>query len=81
LLCEHLPAVASRIRRSLKPKKVILVTEIPQAVVQDILALDLGCPVVLNEGRAFAFDSSAQGGAGDPETARFRAIVDSKGTR
>ena len=53
LLCEHLPSVVSRIRRSLKPRRVILITEVPPAVVQDILSMNLRCPVVLDEGRPF----------------------------
>lgn len=60
LLADRLPAVASRIRRSLKPKRVMLVTEGLLSVVQNILALDLGCPVVLNDGRPFEFGSSAK---------------------
>jgi hypothetical protein len=77
LLREHLPAVASRIRRSLKPRRVILVTEVPEQVVQDILALDLGCPVLLNDGRPFGFSVSSE----DEEIARFRAALESKSTR
>ncbi len=61
LLREHLPAVAARIRRSLKPKRVILVTEVTEQVVQDILSLDLGCPVVLDEGKPFGMSASAEG--------------------
>jgi hypothetical protein len=61
LLAERLAAVASRIRRSLKPKRVILVTEPLGPVVQNILALDLGCPVVLNNGKPFAFGESGNG--------------------
>ena len=61
LLGEHLPSVVSRIRRSLKPKRVILVTEVPPGVVQDILSMDLGCPVVLDEGRPFRFSPSNEG--------------------
>src|SRR3989442_6698709 len=68
LLRDHLPAVASRIRRSLKPKRVMLVTEVPQPVVQDILALDLGCLVVLDEGKPFRFSSSVKGAS----SSRFR---------
>jgi hypothetical protein len=52
LLEGRLPAVASRIRRSLKPKRVILVTEALETVMQNIVALDLGCPVVLARGTA-----------------------------
>lgn len=73
----HLPAVASRIRRSLKPKRVILVTEIPQEVMQDILALDLGCEVILNGGRPFALTPSAR----EEEIVRFRAVLNSRATR
>ena len=61
LLCEHLPSVASRIRRSLKPRRVILITEVPQAVVQDILSMNLGCPVFLDEGRPFRLSPSTEG--------------------
>lgn len=77
LLRKHLPAVASRIRRSLKPKWVILVTEMPPALVQDILALDLGCEVVLNEGKPFALTPSVKEG----EIARFRAALDRRAIR
>ena len=61
LLTEHLPSVASRIRRSLKPRRVILVTEVPPGVVQDILSMNLGCPVVLDDGRPFRFSPSTEG--------------------
>jgi len=71
LLRKHLPLVASRIRRSLKPKRVILVTEMPPEVVQDILALDLGCEVMLNEGKPFALAPEAK----EAEIARFRAAL------
>jgi hypothetical protein len=77
LLREHLPSVASRIRRSLKPKRVILVTEMPQLLVHDMLSMDLGCPGVLNDGRPFVFGSTATNG----ETSKFRAVLDSKATR
>lgn len=77
LMCEHLPAVASRIRRSLKPKRVMLVTEMPQEIVQDILALDLGCEVILNEGKPFALAPSVKEG----EISRFRAVLDSRTIR
>ena len=77
LMREHLPAVASRIRRSLKPKRVMLVTEMPQEVVQDILALDLGCEVALNDGKPFVLTPSVK----EAEIARFRAVLDSRATR
>lgn len=71
LLRKHLPAVASRIRRSLKPKRVTLVTEMPQELVQDILSLDLGCPVVLDDGTPFCLPSSTEGTG----LSRFRELL------
>ncbi len=76
LLREHLPAVASRIRRSLKPKRVILVAEMPQLLVQNMLSMDLGCPVVLNDGKPFALGSTAT----DGEISKFRAVLGSMGS-
>ena len=77
LLRKHLPAVASRVRRSLKPKCVMLVTEMPEDVVQDIVALDLGCEVILNDGKPFALAPSVK----ESEIARFRAVLDSRTIR
>ena len=71
LLCEHLPSVVSRIRRSLKPRRVILVTEVPPSVVQDILSMNLGCPVVLDQGRPFRFSPSTEGAG----FSRFQEIL------
>jgi hypothetical protein len=61
LLRAHLPSVASRIRRSLKPRRVALVTEVPSAVVAEIVSMNLGCPVVLDDGRPFRFTPSTGG--------------------
>ena len=77
LLREHLRAVASRIRRSLKPRRVILVTEMPLEVVQDFLALDLGCEVLLNDGKPFALTPIVK----DEEVSRFRAVLDGRAMR
>ena len=77
LLRKHLPAVASRVRRSLKPKRVMLVTEMPEDVVQDIVALDLGCEVILNDGKPFALAPLVKQG----EIVRFRAVLDSRTIR
>ncbi len=63
LLTERLPVVASRIRRSIKPKHVMLVTELSESVVEDILALDLGRPVIVDHGKPFALDSASKDGA------------------
>src|SRR5258708_7436966 len=58
-LKERLAAVAIRIRRSLKPKRVMAVTEDLTPIVEDILALDLGCPVMLDHGKPFRLESGA----------------------
>jgi hypothetical protein len=68
---EHLPSVASRIRRSLKPKRVMLVTEVQETILEDVLALDLGCPVVLDEGKPFTFSSLAK----EASFSRFRELL------
>ena len=56
-LKKRLAAVATRIRRSLKPKRVMAVTEELAAVLDDILAVDLGCPVLLDHGKPFLLES------------------------
>lgn len=71
VLREHLPAVASRIRRSLKPKRVILVTEVPDQVVQDMLSLNLGCPMILDDGKPFQFSPSGE----ETTFSRFRELL------
>jgi hypothetical protein len=59
VLKARLAAVATRIRRSLKPKRVMAVTEALALVVEDILKLDLGCPVLLDRGKPFRLVNSA----------------------
>jgi len=59
LLMKRLQPVATRIRRSLKPKRVMAITEELTPVVRDVLALDLGCPVVLDHGKPFRLESGA----------------------
>lgn len=57
LLKKQLPAVSTRIRRSLKPKRVTAITACLSGVVKDILALDLGgCPVLLDGEKPFSLD-------------------------
>ncbi len=65
LLAKRLQIVATRIRRSLKPKRVMAVTEELAPVVQHIVALDLGCPVVLDYGKPFRLDGSGGERAGE----------------
>jgi hypothetical protein len=39
----------------------MLVTEVPPTVVEDILSMNLGCPVVLDKGRPFRLSPSTEG--------------------
>jgi hypothetical protein len=63
LLAGRLPAVMARIRRSLKPKKVILVSRSLDPVAARLKEADLGCPVLLDGSVPFALDSSDNLGA------------------
>jgi hypothetical protein len=59
LLTHRLQPMATRIRRSLKPKRVVLISLALGPVLEKILALELGCPVVLDNGKLFEFDGPA----------------------
>ena len=72
----RLAAVATRIRRSLKPKRVMAVTEELTPVLDDILALDLGCPVLLDHGKPFQLGSRA----GENGVARLREALATAGS-
>ena len=64
LLKKRLPVVATRIRRSLKPKRVTAITANLLPVVKDVLALDLGgCPVLLDGDKPFRLDLDREGNA------------------
>jgi len=56
----RLPAVATRVRRSLKPKRVMAITEVLTPLVEDIVRLDLGCPVLLDRGKPFRLGNFAE---------------------
>ncbi len=58
-LMEHrLTAVAVRIRRSLKPKRVVLISRALETILERFRSLQLGCPLVLDDGKPFALDGS-----------------------
>jgi len=69
LLEQRLPVVAIRIRRSLKPKRVVLMSRVLETLVDKIALLQLGCPLVLDEGRPFALDG------GQTAQMRMRAAI------
>jgi hypothetical protein len=56
LLVQRLPAVATRIRRSLKPKRMVLISRALEPLVEKIAGLQLGCPLVLDDGKPFDLD-------------------------
>jgi hypothetical protein len=70
-LRERLPAVATRVRRSLKPKRVIVVTEALAPVVEDVLMLNLGCPVLSDNGKPFRLGNYP----GEIDAERFREVL------
>ena len=59
VIAQRLPAVAVRIRRSLKPKRVALISQALAPVLEEIQTSKLGCPVVLDLGKPFRFDGPA----------------------
>jgi hypothetical protein len=61
LLANRLLPMATRIRRSLKPKRVVPISRALGPILEKILALELGCPVVLDNGKPFEFDDLAPG--------------------
>jgi len=58
LMERRLAAVAVRIRRSLKPKRVVLISRALETILEKFVALELGCPLVLDDGKPFALDGS-----------------------
>lgn len=64
----QLTATLKRIRRSLKPKRVMAITEALAPVVEDVLMLDLGSPLLSDSGKPFRLVNSA----GENCVERFR---------
>ena len=58
LFQKRLPQVVTRIRRSLKPKRVVLISEALAPLVARFSKVDLGCPLILDDGKPFALDSA-----------------------
>jgi hypothetical protein len=76
VLKKRVAALATRIRRSLKPKRVMAITEELAVVLDDIVAVDLGCPVLLDHGKPFLLESRA----GENGAARLRAALAAEGS-
>jgi hypothetical protein len=58
LLAKRAPAVAARIRRSLRPKRVAFVSQRMEDLAKQWTAADLGCALVLDGGKPYALDGS-----------------------
>ena len=54
----RLPNLFTKIRRSLKPKRIVFVSGLLTPLVPKFAAAQLGCELVLDEGHAFALDRS-----------------------
>jgi hypothetical protein len=63
LLMKRAPVVAARIRRSLKPKRVVLISEKLDALANQGPPGDLGCQMVLEQGKPFGLDGANPGRA------------------
>jgi hypothetical protein len=58
MLAHRVAGVATRVRRSLKPKRVVLISELLGPLSSRLSSSEFGCPVIQHEGRPFALDSS-----------------------
>lgn len=63
LLAKRFSQVLTRIRRSLKPKRVVLISELLAPLAATLSNAELGCPVILDNGKPFGLDSSDFSGA------------------
>jgi hypothetical protein len=52
-LSRHLSRAIARIRRSLRPKRVVLISELPASIAASLSNAELGCPVVMDDGKPF----------------------------
>jgi hypothetical protein len=58
LLERRASQVLTRIRRSLKPKRVVLISELLAPLVGRFSSTEMSCPVLLHSGKPFGLDSS-----------------------
>lgn len=72
LLAQRASAVAGRIRRSLKPKRVVLLDAATESLVTKWSSGELGCPVLLNEGKPY----DLRGADARHNVARLRAALE-----
>jgi hypothetical protein len=63
LLAQRVSQVLTRIRRSLKPKRVVLISDLLAPLAARLSSAELGCPVILDNGKPFGLDSADFSGA------------------
>lgn len=63
LLAQRMPGIATRIRRSLKPKRVVLISGLLATFVTQLSTAELGCPLVLDGTKPFELDGENSAGA------------------
>lgn len=71
LVSRRVPALAARVRRSLKPRRTILFASGAATGISLIADAGLGCPVLLDDGKPFVLPSAAHDGA----RARLRELL------
>jgi hypothetical protein len=65
LAVARLPSVLARIRRSLKPKRMALISRDLEPFLPALNSAELSCAILLDQGKPFALDSQAATGATD----------------
>src|SRR6202049_490149 len=58
LLAQRVSQVLTRIRRSLKPKRVVLISDLLAPLAARLSSAELACPVILDNGKPFGLDSA-----------------------
>lgn len=58
-LSQQVAHVTTRVRRSLRPKRVVLISELLAPLASRLSSAELGCPVILDGGKPFNLNSSA----------------------
>jgi hypothetical protein len=71
LLQSRMPALLARIRRSLKPKRIVPISLSLEALLASMREVDTGCPVLLDDGKPFDRD----GRGGEEAAARLRRAL------
>lgn len=63
LLAGRFDSAITRIRRSLKPKRVVLISNLLTPLLAKFKAAELNCPLILDSGEPFALDSAESASA------------------